>query len=285
MKSMPVTILFVLLFANSVNSQMRTITDAERIGLSDLIIVGVVEEVMSREKTNSQNTVLLPTDIAIVRVEKVLKGLPITHVNVTSLPMASKEKGRIYAGVRLLFFLQKSRDLYTLYYAGDPMLRSVDEEDKFVELIKQFPVSVELVPPTTPCIYGQQTELTVKITNKSEHQIGISEMNLEGFYFSPSMEKNIGTSSRTAIDGPHANNVTSTYIKPGDTYIVNVKYAISRPESWKIYKPETHLLTTIALRIIVTVDNSIPRENPKDIYLVTSPPVLAIIGDPLPKID
>lgn len=264
-------------------AQTRAITDLERIGCADVIVIGTIEEILDQTKSNTSNVVFKATDVAVIHVEKTLKGKVGERIDVTNLPIASPGNvGMLQPGRRMLFFVQQLRDRFMLPY-GAPCLRPVQEKDAIDALIQQFPLSVRLTSPNGPCYFGRPVPLIVQISNTGTTPVGITTITLQGFYYSPLMELTLG--GGYPEDSPHADPANNTIIEPGKTYTVTLKYQLTQPKSWKDYVPESYLLTRAAIRIRATIERNTPRKSPDDVYIVVSPLTPVLIGFPPPTAD
>ncbi len=218
------------------------------------------------------------------------------------------------AGMRKLVYLQRGRDGYSLpnVYLGD-MPAGVDEPasaDAVATILQQVPAELRFTGTIGPFYIDQPTAVTLSVTNVSKQAIRYTATpTLSGFYYALKMDGAVlfqeqlprttrgmvlnstglnilaGTASPRDQITPLLFNgsVTEQMIRlePGETAILRATVVTQLPVSWRIFTPDSYLLTPIGVkaRIAVTMDGENGAQRRLTLF---TPLTMALAGFPLP---
>ena len=280
-------IALLMVFPAFVYSQGKIMTDLERIGTADIIIVGTIVKTDDIGKASG---------IMLITNNKSLKGEAPQSITIINLASFRQQTIKLLdIGTQHIFYLQRIRDGYTLTH-GQFSLRPVTDIDKIIKLLKDFPLIVTINQPLKPFIFYKPSEFMATINNISNTSISFSKIELQGFFES----KEITDTSISRFVGPEVNNKNIDIIK---TIILQPHTGISIPLSYQIYPPPAWILTAnvkkldnptgdgsqttistpiqsmdylkfttgLSIRVRISIDLETPRKNVYDIYYVSSP--------------
>lgn len=260
-----VGIAFVLIASVAVYSQEATVmTDLERIGKSDLIVIGTVDKVTDIGKQIGK---LELSDISVLKGKNTDK---LVILNLASF--RGKKITMLDPGQRYIFFLYQVPGGYTLYH-GSLSVLPVTDEKKITDLINNYPVAVVVDKPDKLYNYADPfagIKLKVTVKNNTDTPINVSLIQLEGFFEANDFPtRDISLLRDEERSGRHNSTAAKTTIAPNDNYVTELIFPLEQPESWMMTPPKEQTKYDLNIRVCVSVDKQAAR-NPNDVYHVCS---------------
>lgn len=255
-----INILLLIISVLFVNAQIKQMTDFERVGMADLIISGSIQKVVGSGKTG----------VMIIKTEKVIKGKAGETVDIQNIIwLRGKAKEYFCEGKEFIFFLQNIREGYTLQH-GLASIYPVTNLEKIVNVVKNYPLTATVVEPLGTLTIGKRTPVTITFKNNTDKPIGISTIDLEGFYVAKEMDATMGYTVGPEINGNHVAIWQVETIEPGKEYTVKLEFAVELPLAWKEKQPKPGIEAEVKVRFKVTVDLETPRKRDADTYYMST---------------
>jgi len=255
-------LLTVFLITLAASAQIRQMTDLERVGTADLIVAGTIQKVVDSGKA---------TGVMTVRVGRVLKGTAGETVDIHNLRwLRGKAVEAFGEGKEFLFFMQSMREGYVLP-RGMASIYPTGHTDVIANLVKNYPLTLTVAEPLGPIVIGRRMPVTITLKNNTDKPIGVSEIELLGFFLSPEMDATLSNTVGPEINGHHVAIWQVETIEPGKEFTVNLEFAGELPAAWKMKPPAPGTAAEVKIRFRVTVDLETPRKRDADTYYMNSP--------------
>ena len=255
-------LLFIILLHENLFAQVVASTPRGRIGTSDIIIRGKIQEVI---KPDIKVKFDINSDIYVTVIPMlIIKGAPFTFDTTIEIHhltwMNIDHPKKLEIGKEYLLFLQKFRNNYVLSN-GPQSILPIDEIDKYEKELEKMPISIKFITPISKFYFDRIGILLMEVTNNTDDEIGIVTTYIKGYYFSPKLPANL---SKDLPQNNGFNNVVPEHIlKPKEKYVVDKNVTFNVPDAWKNMAPEMYIQTFISLQACVLVDFSLPH---KDIF-------------------
>ncbi|MHB9026319.1 MAG: hypothetical protein ACYC7E_19445 [Armatimonadota bacterium] len=263
------TFLFSLVLSPVLGMQVY-VPPRQLIGSADLIVVATVTA--SGEIPDGPEYM---KGQATLRIDKLLKGpaaLKTVTVRYNTPPksppgMVIMDHGGIVlnVGQQLLFFLQRHQLAYTIV-GGQQGMMSPEEAVKLAPLIDESPMTVTVISISSPLYFDTPVAITFTVKNVGRTPFQIGYTAIEGFFFSPQVDpayvvmKRVdnlqdGGGRKVIALGQLAPPPTpdQATLNPGASSTYTMKFALDKPKGWQLFKPDTFLLTPVAVRAMVFV--------------------------------
>lgn len=263
-----ITLISVMLLTLAVNAQVKQMTDLERVGTADLIFAGSIQKIVDSG---------LKTGVMTVRTGRIIKGTAGETVDIHNLIwLRGKAEEAFSEGKELLFFLQVSREGYFLPH-GMASFYPIGNAEAIENLVKNYPLTAVVTEPLGAITIGQRTPVMITFKNNTDKQIGISAIDLQGFYLAQEMDATLGKTVGPEINGHHVAIWQVSTIEPGKEYVANLEFAGEMPTAWREKPPVPGTAAEVKVRFRVTVDIETPRKRDSDTYHMNTTLLLTTI--------
>ena len=264
-------------------SEGKSLSDLERIGTADIIIIGTIK--VASDIGKSCGTMTVATD-------KSLKGTAPAIITIHNLSNFRHQHVKLLdIGTQHIFYLQRIHEGYILTH-GLLSLRPVIDINDITNIINNFPVSVLINDVNDQYIFNHSTKIAITITNLTNQPISFSTINLEGFFNDKEYDyQSIIPYVDSEIHNQFCDIEKSIILQPHQQTGITLQYPIfsfnlqnmnkmTQTQKDLITKDITtapsddqasHIKFKLAIRIKVCFDLNTPRKNAFDIYYVDSP--------------
>lgn len=262
-------------------AMMVAISENQLVGSSDLVIVGTV---VQDDRVAPDSGYL--DGKAVIRVDRVLKGAaagtvtawhtkpPITPPGIVIMDHGGFE---LDAGKQAIFFLQRYRTDYVMGF-GFQGIRQMNELEHFTQALAAYPYTARITAPVGPFYFGQETPVSITVTNKGAEEIKVTHIMLSGHFYAPRMEPsftlNIKSFAQGELPFPAA-------IPAGGEKTFTIPYTMPKPQSWVLLSPDTFFMTPVQIHATITQETALALRGYGGPEL-TSPWVDTQVGFPPP---
>jgi len=257
-------------------------TPDDQVGTADLIILGVVRQVIPPERTNGTVTSL---GSAVVHIKNTLRGPLHAQITIVDLSwMTPTHPRRLQVNQERVFFLRENPDGYIL--ADGPLsIFPAEVVDRIRMTIDVFPLEVSLPSPCGPFFYtGQEMTISVRLKNIGASQVGIVGVVLKGNYTSKQLPLALEEDLHQTQLEVNAKNPQAVIIPPKTEIIYPIHVLFNKPAAWHDITPDSFLQTAVLVRACVYVALVLPHTDNFLSYAVYSSPTTTTIGFPLPQV-
>ena len=271
-----VCLLVLLILPLAGIAQAIAMTDLERIGIADVIVVGTIAKTNDIGKAEGQMQLI---------VNQVIKGAADHLITVNNLANFRHHMQLLNIGTQHIFFLQKMRDGYSIMH-GLLCLRPMTELDNIVKLTADYPVTVSINKPITPLIFNGHSVINITVKNVTNTPISFSKIVLQGYFEAKEVsEPDITPYVGQEASGQNIDFDKEIILQPHQSRVLSLKYPVMTSEDWLAYFNMPNRATPtlsaseivkrstsgLEIRVKVCVDLETPRRRIFDVYYVCSP--------------